>query len=116
MSSKNESPETHTPQGPTIVAIADGWTRSVFLEMLDSGELPEIDDLLVKDGHLIEDVVCNLPSVSMASHTSILTSSFQDQHGIPAHRWRDSTSGEIRNYLTANGPARVNLDFSRCFG
>lgn len=97
-------------ESPTIVLIADGWTRHVFLDLLDRGMLPDIDKGLIGEGGLIEDVVSNLPSVSIASHASILTGSHQDEHLIPGHRWRESATGEITSYLGLMGRAAVNRD------
>jgi Type I phosphodiesterase / nucleotide pyrophosphatase len=99
-------------EAPTIIIIADGWTRRVFLDMLENNQLPEIATGLIDQGGLIENVVSNLPSVSIASHSSILTGTFQDEHGIPGHRWRDTQTGKITNYLGVNGRSRVNRDLS----
>jgi hypothetical protein len=109
------SPEYTKPggvDGPTIIMIADGWTRSVFLRLLGDGELPEIAEGLVASGGLLTNVVSNLPSVSIASHASILTSSYQDQHGLPGHRWLDGETNEVRNYLTPRGPFMANRDLA----
>jgi Type I phosphodiesterase / nucleotide pyrophosphatase len=100
----------HTPQYPLIVIIADGWSRNVFLDSLDRGLLPEIEQGLVDPGVLIPTVVSNLPSVSFASHTTLLTGSPPQQHLIPGHRWADSI--EVRNYVGRQF-RRVNSDMSK---
>jgi predicted AlkP superfamily pyrophosphatase or phosphodiesterase len=106
----NNGPESSRVQndGPTVIIIADGWTRAVFLDLLNDSKLPEISDCLVSAGGLLTDVVSNLPSVSLASHASILTSTFQDEHGIPGHRWFDKASGTIHDYVSCRAPVAVN--------
>lgn len=99
--------------GPTIVLIADGWSRSVFLDALSDGDLPDIQEHLVDHGGLLPKLVSNIPSVSIASHASILTSTYQDEHAIPGHRWYDTASGECHDYLRLRGPAKVNEHLSR---
>jgi type I phosphodiesterase/nucleotide pyrophosphatase len=100
------------PSGPTIILIADGWNRSTFLELLEEGKLPEIDEGVVAAGGLIRTVVSNLPSVSLASHASLLTASFQDQHRVPGHRWLDRESGLVTDYLSVRHAGHVNSDIS----
>lgn len=97
--------------GPTLIMIADGWTRRVFHGMLSRGELPEISDGLVRPGGLI-DVVSNLPTVSLASHTTILTSSHQSEHRVVGHRWLEVEAGRMHDYLGRRGPRLANSDVS----
>lgn len=94
-----------------VVFIADGWTRNLVLEMLKAGDLEEMQEHFIDRGGLLSDVVSNLPSVSLSSHTSILTSSYQDEHHIAGHRWRDD-AGRVTDYLRASGHRRVNGDIS----
>ena len=98
--------------GADIVLIADGWPRSAFLDLLDHGDLPEIQGELIEAGSLYPNIVSNVPSVSIASHASILTASPQDKHLIPGHRWVAAGSNDCHNYLTLRGPRNVNRDLS----
>jgi hypothetical protein len=93
---------------PFVVVITDGWTKSVFMDLYADGALPEINDLLVRKGVLFENVISIVPSVSIASHTTILTGSNQAVHGIPGHRWLDADR-RPHNYIGA-GIRRVNGD------
>lgn len=95
-----------------IVIIADGWKKSTFDQLIEEGSLHEIQEDYLSEGHLIKNVISNVPSVSIASHASILTSSFQDQHKIPGHRWQASDCSCCRNYLSLRGPHYVNRDLS----
>ncbi|MDR1237005.1 MAG: alkaline phosphatase family protein [Propionibacteriaceae bacterium] len=103
-------PDRHV--GPSIVIIADGWTRGPFLELLENGDLPEIASFLVAEGGLARNVVSNLPSISIASHTTLLTGTDQEAHGIPGHRWHGACDHKITNYLSLRGPSAVNRDIS----
>ena len=96
----------------TLILIADGWSRSVFLELLESGSLSEIQHYIIDKGGLLHNVVSNLPSVSVASHTSIITSRYQDEHMIPGHRWLDRANKRVVSYLSLNGASSANNDRS----
>lgn len=100
--------------GPTdIVLIADGWQREAFLNALQQGWLDEIGEILLEGGTLFESVISNVPSVSIASHASILTGSYQDEHGLPGHRWVAESDCSCHNYLRMAGPRSVNRDLAR---
>lgn len=96
----------------TLVIIADGWQRSVFLDMLENQELPEIQKYIIDQGGILSNVVSNLPSVSIASHMSIIGNCYQDEHLIPGHRWYDRENGRIYSYLKMNGPMMANQHIS----
>lgn len=102
------------PSRSEVVIIADGWRKSTFIDLLERGELPEIQEhyLQPDTGALLENVISNVPSVSIASHASILTGSFQDEHHIPGHRWQAADCSCCRNYLSLRGPFDVNRDLS----
>ena len=103
--------EKIVPVGPTIIMIADGWTRRIFWPLLHSGQLPDIADSLLAEGGST-DVVSNLPTVSLASHTTLLTSRNQTEHGVIGHRWLDAETQHIHNYLGPLGARHVNADIS----
>ena len=86
---------------PEIIVIADGWRKSTFEKLLNEGNLEEIQDCILDNGVFIENVVSNIPSVSIASHASILTGSFQDEHRIPGHRWQSADCSCCRNLSVA---------------
>jgi hypothetical protein len=98
---------------PTIVIIADGWPRDLFLEMLQDGLLPEIDEVLVKPGLLIEPVISTLPTVSHSCHASMLTASVPSQHGVAGFRYRQAQGGQwrFRNYF-GRDIGQLNMDLS----
>lgn len=98
-------------QYPSIIILADAWTRSAFYEALRDGWLPEIQKILDSGGRIIPEVISGFPSVSLASHASLLTLSPPMKHGIPGHRWIDNTTTEPRNYIGRHC-FRVNRDLS----
>jgi len=49
----------------------------------------------------------------MASHVSILTSSYIDEHHIPGHRWLNRDSHKVVNYLGPLGSKKVNRDVAK---
>lgn len=96
-----------------IVIIADGWKKSNFLTALEAGDLPEISEHVIEQGGVVSNIVSNIPSVSIASHASLLTSEYQDSHGIPGHRWMADADCSCHDYLRIGGPRAVNDDLSR---
>ena len=66
--------------------------------------------MLVQPGALLNNVVSIVPSVSIASHASILTGEHQSEHRIPGHRWLDSARTP-HNYL-GPGIRQVNADLA----
>ena len=97
--------------GPSIIILADAWTRSAFYEALHDGWLPEIQEILDSGGCLLPEVISGFPSVSLASHSSLLTLSAPKDHGIPGHRWVDSITEKPRNYI-GHQCRHVNRDLS----
>ena len=95
---------------PIITIIADGWNREVFLGYLKQGLLPEISEDLLLDSILYKNVITVFPSVSLASHTTILTGSSQKEHRILCHRWIDKST-EIKNYVGIDA-LNINNDIS----
>lgn len=94
-----------------IIIIADAWTQRLFNDCLEDGKLPEIRHYLCSRGTFYPEVVSNFPSVSLSSHTTLLTGVNQNIHEIPGHRWVFLKTKKVRNYI---GPSflRVNDDIS----
>lgn len=96
---------------PVIIIIADGWQHAVFHESLHNGLLPEIQGELIDRGTFFTKVLSPFPSVSLSSHTTLLTSENPEKHGIPGHRWMLPDFSSNRNYLGA-GVKQLNCDIS----
>jgi len=92
-----------------VVIIVDGWTRRVFDSLLGDGNLPELSDWLGGGARYLNEVVSVVPSISISSHSSLLTGRQPKDHGIPGHRWLSRADGRVRNYI-GPGISRVNGD------
>lgn len=73
--------------------------------------LPELADWLGQGGELIHDVISVIPSVSLASHATLLTGQPPRRHGIPAHLWMHPVSRQVVNYQT-RAVRRLNSDLT----
>lgn len=98
-----------TPPRLAVVIITDGWTRSTFDRLYQNGALPELADWLNGRGRLFRNVISVIPSVSIASHTTLLTGVPARIHGIPIHAWLEEATSRVRNYQTS-GFRRINPD------
>lgn len=85
-------------QQPIIIIIADGWNKKCFFDYLNMDLLPEIKEGFLNDSILFENVIAVFPSVSLASHTTILTGTSQNKHNIVCHRWVNNLK-QIRNFV-----------------
>ncbi len=97
---------------PTLIVILDGWTKSTFEQLLNSGDLPDMQRYVIDRGLVLDNVVTNLPSVSIASHLSLLSSCYINEHHIPGHRWLDKTNKKIRSYFTLDAPKKIDDDIN----
>lgn len=94
-----------------LIVILDGWRRDIFEELLETGQLYGIQRI-VEDGVKLDTIISNLPSVSIASHLSIVTGSFIDQHQIPGHRWFDRQHKKVRSYFSLDVSKKITEDAS----
>lgn len=94
-----------------LIVILDGWKRDVFDELLGIGQLSGIQQI-IEDGEKLGTIISNLPSVSIASHLSIITGCYIDQHRIPGHRWFDRGHRRIRSYFSLDVSKRIAEDAS----
>ncbi len=101
----------YTEHTTKVIIIADAWTHGLFNDCLADGMLPEIEKNLCRKGTFYSKVVSNFPSVSLSSHTTLLTGVNQEVHGIPGHRWVFTGSGKVRNYI-GKSFWKVNGDIS----
>ena len=83
-----------------VVFLLDGLNATVFEEMLDAGELPAIEKYFVRRGLYAPRAVANIPSVTLANLTSIVTGQFCGHHGIVGINWFDRNRLLWRNYET----------------
>lgn len=106
---KNKNSENNNS---LLIVILDGWKQSVFEDLLAKKQLRGMERI-IDDGMKLDTVISNLPSVSIASHLSILSGSYIDQHAIPGHRWLDRNQNRIRTYFSADVSKKINKDASK---
>lgn len=94
-----------------LIVILDGWRRDIFEELLEARQLFGIQQI-IEDGQKLDAVVSNLPSVSIASHLSIITGCYIDQHQIPGHRWFDRERRRVRSYFSLDVSKKIAEDAS----
>lgn len=94
-----------------LIVILDGWRRDIFEELLETRQLSGIQRI-IEDGTKLDTIISNLPSVSIASHLSIITGSFIDQHQIPGHRWFDREHKKVRSYFSLDVSKKITEDAS----
>lgn len=108
--SPNENQQV-VSKGSLLIVILDGWRRDYFEKMLESQQLNGIQQL-IDDGKKLDAIVSNLPSVSIASHLSIVTGSYINQHQIPGHRWLDRKQRKVRSYFSLDVSRKITHDAS----
>lgn len=94
-----------------LIVILDGWRRDIFEELLETRQLSGIQRI-IDDGTKLDTIISNLPSVSIASHLSIITGSYIDQHQIPGHRWFDREHKKVRSYFSLDVSKKIAEDAS----
>jgi arylsulfatase A-like enzyme len=83
-----------------IVFFVDGVNPFVFEELLEAGDLPAIREHFAERGLFAPRAVCNVPSVTLANETSVVTGLYPGHHGITGINWFDRNRLIWRNYET----------------
>ena len=84
---------------PSVVMFfVDGVNSDVFAEMLAAGQLPNIEKYFIARGLYVPRCVANIPSVTLANETSMVTGRFPGHHGITGINWFDRNECIWRNY------------------
>jgi len=84
----------------TIIFLVDGVNAAIFEEMLDHGDLPAMKKYFVDRGTYVRRGVANVPTVTLANLTSVVTGQFPGHHNIPGVNWFDRNKLVWRNYDT----------------
>lgn len=92
-----------------LIVILDGWKSETFEELLRQKRLSGIQRI-IEDGIKVDTIVSNLPSVSIASHLSIVTGCYINQHCIPGHRWLDRERARVRSYFSLDVSEKIKKD------
>jgi len=95
-----------------IVFLVDGVNPDVFEKMLQAGELPAIKTYFADRGVYIPRAAGNVPSVTLANLTSLVTGRFPGHHGITGINWFDRTRLIWRNYETIAQKNTLDGDYT----
>jgi hypothetical protein len=82
--------------------LFDGTNPNVLYEMAASGEAPNVARLIEMGTAYRHGAMAGLPTVTLANHTSILTSALPGHHGILHNAWYDRGAGQ---QVITNSPA-----------
>ncbi|MEW6360218.1 MAG: alkaline phosphatase family protein [Planctomycetota bacterium] len=96
---KHTGPET-IDKTAAVVFFLDGVNAEIFRDLLDGARLPNIKKYLVDRGLYIERCTANVPSVTLANETSVVTGLFPGNHGITGINWFDRNALIWRDYAT----------------
>jgi arylsulfatase A-like enzyme len=94
-----------------VIFFVDGLNATVFQEMLDAGELPAIRKYFVDRGLYAPRAVANIPSVTLANETSLVTGLFAGHHGILGVNWFDRNSLVWRDYAAVAQKNALDGDY-----
>ncbi|MCU1426455.1 MAG: type phosphodiesterase/nucleotide pyrophosphatase [Actinomycetia bacterium] len=82
--------------------LFDGTNPNVLYQMAASGEAPNVARLMEMGTAYAHGAMAGLPTVTLANHTSIITSALPGHHGILHNAWYDRASGK---QVITNSPA-----------
>jgi len=106
-------PPPGTEEGTSaIVFFVDGVNAGVFDRMLQDGRLPMIKKYFVDRGLYSTRCVANVPSVTLANETSLVTGRFVGRHGITGINWFDRNRLFWRDYEEVNQKNTLDGDYT----
>ena len=95
-----------------IVFLVDGVNADLFQEMLDAGQLPNFKTYFVDRGLYVPRAVANLPSVTLANETSVVTGLLPGHHGVTGVNWFDRNQLVWRDYDTIAQKNTLDGDYT----
>lgn len=95
----------------TIVFMVDCVNASHFEQMLQRGELPNIQKYFVDRGLYCPRAVASTPSVTLPNETSLVTGLFPGHHEVFSIRWFDRNQLVWRDYATIGQKNMVDSDY-----
>ena len=96
-----------TPTTGLVMLEIDGLSYHHIQKAIDDGYMPNVKQLIERDGYVLSHTDCGLPSQTSACQTGIL---FGDNHDIPAFRWYDKAQGKL--YVSGNDAAEINARYA----
>ncbi len=95
-----------------MVFLVDGVNPDIFAEMLEGGELPAIKKYFIDRGLYCPRALANLPSVTLANETSVVTGVFPGHHGVTGINWFDRNRLIWRDYTTIAQKNTLDGDYT----
>jgi len=95
-----------------IIFFVDGVNPFIFQDMLQAGELPAIQKHFVDRGLYAPRAVANIPSVTLANETSLVTGLYPGHHGITGINWFDRNRLLWRDYETIAQKNTLDNDYT----
>jgi len=96
------------PSRGIVVIAPDGVDYPKFCELLERGDLPNIERVFVKGGVHVEHAFDCLPTVTYANFASLITGRFPAHHGITGNLWLDRDTFKCGYYMTLGTYRDVN--------
>jgi hypothetical protein len=82
--------------------LLDGCNPNTLYRLAASGAAPNVARLMAMGTAFRHGAMAGMPTVTLANHTSLLTSAYPGHHHILHNAWWDRASGEV---VTTNSPA-----------
>jgi uncharacterized membrane protein YvlD (DUF360 family) len=101
---------TALPENPTtglVMLEIDGLSYHHIHQAIEDGYMPNVKEMIERDGYVLSRTDCGLPSQTSACQTGIL---FGDNHDIPAFRWYDKARGKL--FVSGNDAAEINARYA----
>ena len=98
------------PENPTtglVMLEIDGLSYHHIQKAIADGYMPNVQQMIERDGYILSPTDCGLPSQTSACQTGIL---FGDNYDIPAFRWYDKARGKL--FVSGNDAAEINARYA----
>jgi hypothetical protein len=102
-----------TPVRGAVVFVVDGLNSDIFNAMLDKGQLPAFKKYFVDRGIYAPRAIANVPSVTLANLTSIVTGQFPGHTNITGINWFDRNQLIWRDYSTIAQKNMLDQDYTQ---
>lgn len=100
------------PERRMVMFLVDGLDHEVFSEMVARGELPEIEEHLIRRGVSVENAVTCIPSITYAAQVTLLTGRQPGHHDILGDNWFDRRTLIWKTYNIGATYRDVDRDYT----
>ncbi len=100
------------PERCGVLLFVDGLDPDVFHDMAARGELPGIQQYLVRRGTIVENAFSTIPSITYANKVTFLTGLYPGHHGVLGNKWFDRTTLVWKTYNTSETYRSVDQDYT----